>query len=271
MIQNSMFPKLDTIKSSSFTLSEPTAVHLGFYIYNAHPTNKQIVLQLEAGSTATTYAPYFTPIELAKIGNYQDRIYKDNGKWYIEKQVGKVVLDGTENWGTRTGGTAYAYSLSSVFDGQGSYGMSDYFRFIHNGSGSGQTIECLASASTNTNLSLFTNNASLDTVANLKTWLGTHQPSIYYSLATPTTTEITDSTLLSQLNFIANLYGGTNNIMLVGTGAQGEIGVEYTLTYEKEQVIIPETPVRLNLTDGGVINTCGCRQNVQLTMRETVQ
>ena len=59
--------------------------------------------------------------------------------------------------------------------------------------------------------------------------------------------------------------------MLVGTGAQGEIGVEYTLTYEKEQTIIPETTVRLTLTDGGVINTCECRQNVQLTMRETVQ
>ena len=35
--------------------------------------------QIEKGSTATSYAPYFTPIELCKINTYQDYIYK-NGK-----------------------------------------------------------------------------------------------------------------------------------------------------------------------------------------------
>lgn len=172
--------------------------------------------QLELGSTATTYEPYkgqehpidLGDIELAKIGNYQDRIYKNDGKWYIEKHVGKIA--------------SYAGETIST----------DY----------------------------------ISTTGQLTTGA-----TVYYALATPTTTEITDTTLLAQLNFIANLYGGTNNITLVGTGAQGEIGVEYTLTYEQEQTIIPETTVRLTLTDGGVINTCECRQNVQLTMRETVQ
>ena len=50
---------------------------------------------------------------------------------------------------------------------------------------------------------------------------------LYYALATPTTTEITDETLLSQLNFIASLYEGVNNISLVGTGAQGEMTLNY--------------------------------------------
>ena len=45
----------------------------------------------------------------------------------------------------------------------------------------------------------------------------------------------------------------------------------YTLEDSDSVEIYPATPVRLSLTDGGVIDNCGTRQNVQLTMRETVQ
>jgi len=45
----------------------------------------------------------------------------------------------------------------------------------------------------------------------------------------------------------------------------------YTLEDGGGVGIYPATPVRLSLTDGGVIDNCGTRQNVQLTMRETVQ
>ena len=70
-----------------------------FYISNTETDDTQITLdniQLEKGTQSTSFSPYFTPIELNKIGTYQDRIYKDNGKWYIEKQIGKVVLDGSD-------------------------------------------------------------------------------------------------------------------------------------------------------------------------------
>lgn len=49
-------------------------------------------IQLEFGSVKTTYAPYFTPIELCKIGNYQDYIYKSGGDWYIHKKINKINL-----------------------------------------------------------------------------------------------------------------------------------------------------------------------------------
>lgn len=45
----------------------------------------------------------------------------------------------------------------------------------------------------------------------------------------------------------------------------------YTLEDGGGVEIYSATPVRLSLTDGGVIDNCGTRQNVQLTMRETVQ
>ena len=241
--------------------------------------------QLELGSTATAYEPYqgqshtidLGSIELAKIGNYQDRIYKQDGKWYIEKQTGRYDITGTENWkrSGRTTSTVFAGVLSN--DALTAYmqiGSTECFsnRFVYK-------RETIAGGYDAYNFSggvakafvLFVSIDSASDITAFKTWLASNPTTVYYALATPTTTEITDTTLLAQLNFIANLYGGTNNIMLVGTGAQGEIGVEYTLTYEKEQTIIPETTVRLTLTDGGVINTCECRQNVQLTMRETVQ
>lgn len=48
-------------------------------------------VQLEKGSTATTYVSYFTPIDLCKIGNYQDYIYNNGGKWFKHKEVGKII------------------------------------------------------------------------------------------------------------------------------------------------------------------------------------
>ena len=242
----------------------------------ATASNLTVKPMIERGTQATTYAPYFTPIELAKIGNYQDRIYKSDGKWYVEKQVGKATFDGSteSGWQAGAGNRMFFrndsdYALAEDNDHIGAIMSDNFTPQTYSDVYYGNVDYGMALAGSANRLSI--RNKDCADLTAFKTWLASNPTTVYYALATPTTTEITDSTLLSQLNFIANLYGGTNNIMLVGTGAQGEIGVEYTLTYEKEQVIIPETPVRLNLTDGGVINTCGCRQNVQLTMRETVQ
>ena len=54
--------------------------------------------QLEKGSAANTYTPYFTPIELCKIGTYQDYIYKSGEDWYVHKEIGKYTLDGSLAW-----------------------------------------------------------------------------------------------------------------------------------------------------------------------------
>lgn len=236
-------------------------------------------IAISDGTNTQEYTIDLGSIELAKIGTYQDRIYKNDDKWYIEKQIGKVVLDGTQSIGTTTYTSLY-FVYTNQFSGmqyQAGAGLSDYFVYNTNS----MTDNAQAGNILQDNQMALRGGSSTDRIyikasqfadaTAFKTWLSTHPTTVYYALATPTTTEITEQALIDQLDFIANLYGGTNNIMLVGTGAQGEIGVEYTLTYEKEQTIIPETTVRLTLTDGGVINTCECRQNVQLTMRETVQ
>ncbi len=53
--------------------------------------------QLEKGTTPTTYAPYFTPIELNKIGNYQDYIRKGTGKNLFDKNNANILNGWLDN------------------------------------------------------------------------------------------------------------------------------------------------------------------------------
>ena len=54
--------------------------------------------------------------------------------------------------------------------------------------------------------------SSYTSKTDFKNWLSTHNTIVYYVLATPTYTEITDSTLLSQLNALAKSYASQTNI-----------------------------------------------------------
>ena len=172
------FTYLDIQRQDSLylsTMSTKTRTYSSYYncrarivIRNGVTLNNLVFkVQLEQGTTATTYEAYKSnnypitlgDIELCKIGNYQDRIYKNNGKWYLEKQVGKIA--------SYNGETITTDFISTT--GQKSTGAT-----------------------------------------------------IYYVLATPTTTEITDDTLLEQLDAIGELYRGTNNIMITDTIAPVE-------------------------------------------------
>ena len=65
--------------------------------------------QLEKSATKTDFAPYFTPIELCKIGTYQDRLFKASGKNLFDKDTQNYMqhkyfdssgnLATSDNWG----------------------------------------------------------------------------------------------------------------------------------------------------------------------------
>jgi hypothetical protein len=62
-----------------------------------------------------SYPIYLGDIELCKIETYQDYIYKDNGVWYLHKEIGKVVLNGTEGGGTiYDNGQRFGYTSNNV-------------------------------------------------------------------------------------------------------------------------------------------------------------
>lgn len=195
-------------------------------------------LQFEKGQ-ATSYAPYFTPIELCKIGNYKDRIYPLNGKWYLEKNIEKVVLNGSEAWGTAgegdtTNGVSMYWGISDAITVATKDLISDYFRFIPRSSVSSTTINFITGGGGNSIvLNIAKTSLETQTLAGFKTWLSTHNAIVYYPLATPTTEEITESnypTLYNQLNNI-KLFEGVNHITMTN---ESGLDVEFDITYYKD-------------------------------------
>lgn len=190
-------------------------------------------IQIEQGSTATTYEAYqgttypvnLGNIELCKIDTYKDRIYKSNGKWYLEKQIGKVVFNGSEEWinrGTATTGysrfvvnlgnniikTSDATEKAKIFSNK-FIGISrtDTYNRIN-----GFAPSVQLSDNYYRDLIFYYSNVAQMTTEQFKIWLASNNILLYYVLATPTTTEITDTTLVNQLNALYNatIYPITN-------------------------------------------------------------
>ena len=179
-------------------------------------------LQMEIGSTAHSYTPYGKAIELCKIGDYQDSIVKDNGKWYLNKQIGKVVLNGSESWAKSSNTNVNRYYIPGTFintilNVNTIDLISDYFTCITPTQSDAYNVGLSKLNNTSIMANFSLSDTSFDTLQKFKTWLSTHNTELYYVLATPTYTEITDSTLISQLEALkeAESYSGQTNISQV--------------------------------------------------------
>ena len=185
-------------------------------------------IQIEKGSKANTYTPYgATPIELCKIGNYQDYFYKDSDKWYLHKEIGKYVDDGnytdyrwvndnytTSNW--RNHDYLFSTTVFNTLAKSGEQAYCNYYQFTTsiNDVVNSATLDNIFSTVNTYNANMRILNKSISTNADFKAWLITHNLTIYYVLATPTTTEITDTTLINQLEelYIAKSKENQTNI-----------------------------------------------------------
>ena len=179
-------------------------------------------LQVEYGNEPTTYSAYFTPIELCKIGTYQDYIYKANGNWYKHAEVGKIVYNGSESWNIFANHNAFWISRSDAYVPSTSAlakntAKSDYY--------SEESYNDMSSASVDYGVGLYVSsnpsqsrivvrNKNLADVTALTTWLSTHNTTVYYALATATDTQITNADLITQLEALvsAQLATGINYI-----------------------------------------------------------
>lgn len=166
-------------------------------------------IMLEKSSTPNEYEPYGTV-------------------WYIHKEIGKVVLDGTQdisvsNWraSETSVGWLYPHSIvnsivptSNLQTGlviadklrEGTY-KELYEKSVDNGIG-------LVNSDTYS-FAIRTNNTTLTTNSAINTYLSSNPIEVYYVLATPTNTEITDTELIEQLEHFehnAKFYGGVTNI-----------------------------------------------------------
>lgn len=164
-------------------------------------------LQIERGSQVTPYTPYFAP-KLAKVGAYTDKITKVGTKWYVEKQTGSVVLDGSETWQSQTGSHVVISNLYTAMTGWGALPQKvQVLCPIATYSGSAgcnndSIANICAPNNVGSNFLLDLAKAEFPNIAALTSYLSANPITVYYVLAASTTTEITDATLIAQLEAV---------------------------------------------------------------------
>ena len=151
---------------------------------------------LNEGTTALPYEPY------GKV-------------WYLNKQIGKVVLDGSDgsnwNYSNTCLQSKNEYPTGVISPNASRLGLSTRFickyyatgitTSLNNGEFGWNSGKCLTFKIDN-----------MSSKRDYLTWLSNNNTIIYYILATPTTTEITDTTLISQLEAIKKSYNTQTNI-----------------------------------------------------------
>lgn len=226
----------------SFIVPETTK-YLALWLYSTNNSSGEVGdyadytdIIITIDNADMTYMPYVTPqtlplnlgnIELNKIGDYQDYIYKNDGKWYKKEYIGKITLNGNQTVGSTTYSDLFLISVNNL--GGISYiegGFSNNFAFIND-----DTI--IANTQAESNMSnnqmafrmgttkdrLYIKTDIVSSESALKQWFTTHNTSIYYVKANANDIEITDTTLINQLEAIYNAksYNGTTNITSSGS------------------------------------------------------
>jgi hypothetical protein len=190
----------DTFQNGEPTPDNPIAIQV--------VTGEQTVT-LSDGVNSEDFTVGLGSEELCKIGTYQDYIWKDGSDWKVHKAVGKVVLDGTEDSWTRVqvNGVTRYFTVDAT-DGLIVTDTSSLTPVLCDNFTS-QTPSNIHLARPDYGISLNTGTAKFrfrdkdyTETEDFKTWLTTHNTTVYYALATPTDTSITDATLIGQLNAI---------------------------------------------------------------------
>lgn len=156
------------------------------------------------GTNTQNFTVDLGSIELCKIGTYQDYIYKSGDDWYIHKATNKVVLDGSENW---TSVSTFFYTTDITdYATSNNTPKSNFFTGQINTASAGGVVDNRIAFNNLSGLSVprfyIKYVDKFPTSSDLTTWLSNNRPAVYYAIATPVNTQITDSTLISQLNAV---------------------------------------------------------------------
>ena len=173
-------------------------------------------IQLEQGNQPTTYEPYQSQdytvdlgsTELCKIGDYQDYIYKSGDNWYMKKFVNNHILDPINDlWTSAAGNVFYAEGIT---DYATSNNIPVCTFLLGNTNVSGLTAAqsmadnhcAFINISGSTSPRFYIKSTKFGSGSDFINYITNNVTSVYYALATPTDTQITDATLISQLNSI---------------------------------------------------------------------
>ena len=241
--------------------STSTKNRVGFRFYLASATANQEYtinnIQVEIGSTATTYEPYTSQsitlplgnLELAKIGDYQDKLFKaiegdsvydsldsttkgtlTSGAWYKQGNIKKVTFTGAseEGW----------YKLNNCFTITNSI-ISDIIKsnaskvFIICDQYNGITtryrdsvidLSICKTITGSSDVQISIKNTAYSTATEFSASLVNSPITVYYVINTPTYTQITDTTLISDLNNAEKLatYRNVTNMWIEPSGSNAQ-------------------------------------------------
>lgn len=189
-----------------------------------------IDFQLEEGSTATDYEPYKTPRtyqfslgnnKFYSIGDYADELLYDvdEDKVYKKANVGEKTFteSGTYFKNSQSDTNYLYYTAFSNKAGQGMLANNLTLKAIGDINGD-NSISKVGISEISTNPTIFYLNVgyymSENSVDGLKSFLNSNPITLYYTLATPTRTELTDTTLKQQVKnwYYSQSFNGTTII-----------------------------------------------------------
>lgn len=169
--------------------------------------------------------------EYYNINDFADEIFKniptnshyDNslveGAWYKYSNNKKKILDGTENWNYTSG----VFLLSDIVD----YKLSttniclcSHYKTQNCVTATSQINDkCATFRSEASTKRFYIKDSSFSNLGDFKTFLSDNNITLIYRLDTPTITQITDETLISQLDTIENAMSTTGTTTITQTNA----------------------------------------------------
>jgi hypothetical protein len=186
-------------------------------------------IQLEQGSTATSYVPYYHAdypinlgnIELCKIGDYQDYFYKENGNWYKYGAIDKYVYN--DDLGPNALTENIIGFLTPALNLEGDLPMSNLgvislcnmLKTTRVGNNNPRQNTGLSGTTSSGRIRIYMSTIYATTYAEGRQLCADNNLTIYFGAKVPVITQITDETLISQLDAIyehLQLVKGTNNI-----------------------------------------------------------
>lgn len=237
------------------------------YPQDVHTVTGEQTVTVSDGTNSQSYTVDLGTIELCKLGEYKDYIYKSGGDWYVHKEIKKVVYDGSEIWDQWSYGAAFIRTENNEMINPSSRTnnlvLSD--KFIQ---GASTTAAVQWNNFPNNTISIRGGGQfsllgfKTDIVNNLsdwKTWLSSNNVTTYYVLATATDTKITDTSLIAQLDALsqAKTYYGATSITITATGTNLPAIAKVTAIKNSASGIVKElenavTSAELNSRLGGL-------------------
>lgn len=162
-------------------------------------TGMQTITITDGGAQSQTYAINLGSTELCKIGDYQDYIYKSGDDWYIHKEVNSFSLATINPWAKASGGRGFYKTSFSA-----NYGFIAQNQLYSNILLYSPTSWTANGIGINSSGDLWINpgDSTITTSDAFIQWLSSKNAIMYGAIITPTDTQITDATLIGQLNAV---------------------------------------------------------------------